>query len=153
MLRPCRAWLSATPQLPQVMFNYALFASDWQNKPIHTAVYAADGNGAVHGFASIHSKLSAVDMKALPCRRSCGTPAPAERQGSVHAARRCTPRAPYVRLFSGLRRSTAREYLVLLADDQMPDRTAGGSSMARAILRASPELIPEEGSPPGSDIA
>jgi len=42
----------ALPQLSQVISNYSLFASDWQNKPIHTAVYAADGNGAVHGFAS-----------------------------------------------------------------------------------------------------
>jgi hypothetical protein len=34
------------------------------------------------------------------------------------------PPGQYVRLFSGLRRSTSREYHVLLADDQMLDRTA-----------------------------
>ena len=35
------------------------------------------------------------------------------------------PTSQYVRLFSGLRRSTSREYLVLLADDQMPERDVG----------------------------
>jgi hypothetical protein len=41
------------------------------------------------------------------------------------------PTSQYVRLFSGLRRSTSREYLVLLADDQRG--TSARPSMATVI--------------------
>src|SRR5712671_31228 len=68
--------------------------------------------------------MIAADFLADPCRLTlfCAGSA-AYGAPIVHspAPAPVRPTSQYVRLFSGLRRSTSREYLVLLADDQMPD--------------------------------
>ena len=76
-------------------------------------------------------KLNALPMSEADRQRAitpdasscCGSQAQGEKAGGTNLQGR-RPTSQYVRLFSGLRRSTSREYLVLLADDQMPDRTA-----------------------------
>src|SRR5258707_13861714 len=72
--------------------------------------------------------MIAADFLADPCRLTlfCAGSA-AYGAPIVHspAPAPVRPTSQYVRLFSGLRRSTSREYLVLLADDQMPERDDG----------------------------
>jgi len=54
------------------------------------------------------------------------------------------PTSQYVRLFCGLCRSTSREYLVFLADDQMPD-TAPPSWRGPFPTRRSTFQAPQNG--------